>query len=181
MYINTTTNQYPVSQSEIRAAHPNISFPVPFTPPAGYSWVFPAPQPPYDPVTQGVCEIAPALTDKGHWEQQWQVYAFPAETAALNQAAKAQQIKDSITQATQARLDAFAQARGYDDIKSATGYAGCSVPRFSIEGVYARDIRAQTWAVLFDIMDQVVAKTRPMPSGYADIEAELPALVWPAV
>lgn len=72
MYINTTTlTQH--SESEIRAANPNTSYPVPFVAPAEYAYVFPAPQPAHNPVTQAVRETTPVLTAKGHWEQQWEV------------------------------------------------------------------------------------------------------------
>ena len=72
-YINTATGDYPVSESNIRAAHPNTSFPVPFVAPEGYTLVFPAPQPEFNPVTQRVQETTPVLTAKGHYEQQWEV------------------------------------------------------------------------------------------------------------
>lgn len=178
MYINTDTNAYPVSEQEIRANFPNTSFAVPFSP-DGYAWVFPAPAPAYDPVTHAVREIAPELTNKGTWEQRWEVVALDAATVAANQAAKAEQVKASIVQATQARLDDFARTRNYDDIKSASDYAGCSVPKFAAEGTYCRDARAETWAKLYEMLAEVEAGTRPMPSGFADVEAELPALVWP--
>lgn len=72
-YINTATGEYPVSESDIRAAYPNTSFSVPFVAPEGYVFVFPTPQPEFNPVIQRVQETAPALTVKGHYEQQWEV------------------------------------------------------------------------------------------------------------
>lgn len=72
MYLNTT-NLTQHSESEIRALFPNTSFPVPFVPPEGYALVFPAPQPEFNPVTQRAQEIAPMLTVKGHYEQQWEI------------------------------------------------------------------------------------------------------------
>lgn len=179
MYINTDTNQYPVSESEIRAAHPNTSFPAPFTPPDGYAWVFPAPPPAFDPITHAARQVAPELTDMGHWEQRWEVVALDAEIVAANQAAKAQALQASIVAAAQERLDAFARQRGYDDIKSACGYAGCSVVKFNTEGGYCRDARAETWAALYTLLAEVEAGTRPMPTGFADVEPFLPALAWP--
>jgi hypothetical protein len=94
-------------------------------------------------------------------------------------AAKNEQIKQGIIGAAQARLDAFARTRFYDDIKSASDYAGCSVPKFDIEGTYCRDARALTWARLYELLAEVEAGTRPMPTGFADVESELPPLVWP--
>ncbi len=62
-----------MSESDIRAGGPNTSFPVPFVVPEGYTLVFPAPQPDFNPVTQRVQETTPMLTSKGHYEQQWEV------------------------------------------------------------------------------------------------------------
>lgn len=98
------------SEQDIRAAHPNTSFPQPFVPPDQYAYVFPAPQPAYNPVTQSVREIAPVLTDKGHWEQQWEVvelYATQEERdaaiAADTEAKRIAAVPQSVTM-RQARL-----------------------------------------------------------------------------
>lgn len=88
MYINTET-MAEYTESEIRAAFPNTSFPTPFAPPDGYAVVFPVPQPAYNPVTQIARRAQPVLTSKGHWEQSWEVVDLDAETIAANQAAKA--------------------------------------------------------------------------------------------
>lgn len=90
-----------------------------------------------------------------------------------------EEVQAEIVAATQERLDAFARTRNYDDIKSACGYAGCSVVKFDTEGSYCRDARAETWAVLYGLLGEVEAGTRPMPAGFAEIEPLLPALVWP--
>jgi hypothetical protein len=90
-----------------------------------------------------------------------------------------EEVQADIVAATQARLDAFARTRSYDDIKSASTYAGCSVPKFNTEGSYCQDRRAETWAKLYEMLDEVNAGTRPMPSSFADVEPELPALAWP--
>ena len=86
IHIETVTE---CSESEIRAAFPNTSFPVPFSPPEGYAVLFASPQPTHDPITQTVRKTTPVLTDKGHWEQTWEVTALDAEAIAANQAAKA--------------------------------------------------------------------------------------------
>lgn len=72
MYINTQTLAQ-LSEQEIRALTPNTSYPVPFVAPDGYAYVFPSPQPVYDPVTQRVQQTAPELTVLDHWEQRWSV------------------------------------------------------------------------------------------------------------
>lgn len=91
----------------------------------------------------------------------------------------ADEIQAEIVAAVVKRLDVFAQTRGYDDIKSASDYAGCSVPQFDIEGTYCRNARAETWAKLYEILDDVQIGTRPVPTSFSDIEPDLPALVWP--
>lgn len=87
--------------------------------------------------------------------------------------------KEQIIDAVQMRMDTFAQTRDYDDIKSASTYAGCSIPKFDIEGTYCRNIRAQTWYVLYDILTEIDNGQRAMPTSFSDIEPLLPVLQWP--
>lgn len=178
MFINTQTLQR-VSESEIRAAFPNTSFPSQFSPPEGYAVLFPAPQPVHDAITQGVREVAPEQVN-GKWQQAWEVFDLPAEQAQANQQAAALRVKDEIVFNTQKRLDEFAKTRNYDGILSACTYATSSVPKFQTEGQYCVDARDNTWATLYTILAEVQQGTRPMPGGFADIEGELPALEWPA-
>ena len=91
-----------------------------------------------------------------------------------------EELKSEIVAATQQRLDDFARTRGYDGILSACTYATSTVPKFQAEGQYCVNARDATWAKLYQILAEVEAGTRPMPSGYADIEPELPVLEWPA-
>lgn len=85
----------------------------------------------------------------------------------------------SITDSTQKRLDDFARTRNCDGILSACTYAASTVPKFAAEGQYCVERRDATWAKQYAIMAEVEAGARPMPTGYADIEAELPPLAWP--
>lgn len=185
MYINTVTLQYPLSEQDIRAAMPNTSFPFPFPCPDDYAVVFPAPPPAYNTVTEYAKEIAPVLTSKGTWEQQWEVvkrYDNQADedaAVAADQAAQNAATQASIIQQTQARLDVFAMTRNYDNILSACSYSTSPTLKFSTEGQYCVAQRDATWAKLLEILDEVTAGTRPVPTGYAEIEPELPPLVWP--
>lgn len=90
-----------------------------------------------------------------------------------------EQIQQEIVTATQNRLDTFAQTRNYDGILSACTYATSTVPKFQVEGQYCVESRDATWAKLYEILAEVEAGTRPMPTGYASIENELPVLQWP--
>lgn len=174
---NGAVTRYPYTVTDLRLANPNTSFP---NQPSDETLVdfglhrvaeVAAPQ-----VQSGqvAVEGTPVLVT-GQWTQVWTVRTkTPAEVEAEMQA-----LQESIVQATQARLDAFARTRQYDDIKSACTYAGCSVPKFNTEGSYCQDRRAETWDALYVMLAEVQAGTRPMPAGFADIEPDLPPLVWP--
>lgn len=99
-YINKITGEYPVSETAIRLANPNTSFAAPFVASKDYAVVFAAPAPDHDPIKEMVREAAPVLTEKGHYEQQWEVVALEPEQVAANQLAaaeaEAKQIHDKI-------------------------------------------------------------------------------------
>lgn len=86
----------------------------------------------------------------------------------------------AIVGAVQARLDAFAQARGYDGILSAATYATSTNAQFAAEGKYAVEARDLTWAKCWQILNDVMSGQRPEPS-LEEILSELPALTWPEV
>ena len=98
MYINSTNQAYPVSERDIRELNPNTSFPAVFVPPEEYSYVFPAPKPEYNLLTESVQESTPLLTQLGTYQQTWQVVPLeqPAIDANLLQVrtARVQAIKD---------------------------------------------------------------------------------------
>lgn len=84
MYINTTTNIYPVTEQQIKQLNETISFPALFVPPEEYKYVFPKPAPSYNPNTQRVQEQTPVLTVLGHYEQSWVVTDINPEVIAAN-------------------------------------------------------------------------------------------------
>ena len=90
-----------------------------------------------------------------------------------------EQLQGHFVAAIQQRLDDFARARNYDGILSACTYATSSVPRFLAEGMRAVELRDQTWAAAYAILEEVQAGQRAMPASLADIEADLPQLEWP--
>lgn len=75
-------------------------------------------------------------------------------------------------------LDAFAQERGYDDIKSACDYAGCSIAKYDTEGTYCKNLRAETWNAFYTIVNDVKTSVRAIPS-LEELLLELPTPQWP--
>lgn len=119
----------------------------------------------------------PANSDRQRYLQ-W-LYAGGVPLPPEPQAADPSRLQTAIVQATQQRLDDFARTRNYDGILSVCTYATSTVPRFATEGQYAVNVRDATWAKLYEMLADVEAGTRPVPTGFADIEPELPALEWP--
>lgn len=103
-----------------------------------------------------------------------------AQADEWNTGPTSEQIKARFAEGIQKRLDGFAKTRNYDGILSACTYATDPNPKFSADGKYCVSKRSETWAAAYTILAQVQAGTRPMPASIADIEADLPALGWPA-
>lgn len=135
-------------------------------------------QPTYDAITQR-CFRDGCEKVNGQWQYKWSVQLLSPEEVAANQAAADKALYDSIVAATQDRLDTFAKDRGYDGILSACTYATSPSTNFATEGQYCVAQRDATWIKLIEILGEITFGTRPRPSGYADIEADLPPLVWP--
>jgi hypothetical protein len=101
------------------------------------------------------------------------------EYVAQKTAERMEALQASIVQQVQKRLDDFAATRNYDGILSACTYATSTVTQFAAEGQCCVEARDETWATLYQILAEVEAGTRPVPTTYAEIESELPTLVWP--
>jgi len=88
---------------------------------------------------------------------------------------------DEVAAEAQARLDAFARSRNYDSILSACTYANSTNPTFAAEGAYCVQLRDQTWAKLYEMLAEVQAGTRAIPTSFDDIAPELPvsSAAWP--
>lgn len=159
-YLNTITNTFGHGVHDVRAAYPETSIPdgASF---GDFTWYEPV-APSYDPQTQVAIEVAPV-----NGVQQWRIDPVPVE-----------QIVAVVTQAVQQRLDDFARTRNYDGILSAATYATSGVQKFAAEGQYAVQARDAAWAACYQIMADVQAGTRAMPT-IEQVLAELPALEWP--
>lgn len=177
-FIHVASGRYPLSEMDIRAENPNTSFPFPFQATDAYAEVLPTECPSFNNITHELNELPPVLAG-GEFHQVWEVTSLSPEQVAANQAANAQRIQSEIVSATQKRLDDFARTRNYDGILSLCTYATSAAPKFQTEGQYGVTCRDATWAALYQVMAEVEAGNLPMPTGYADIEPDLPALVWP--
>lgn len=88
----------------------------------------------------------------------------------------AEQIMQRLEARVQRWLDEQARALGYDDIRSAVTYAEePAVPKFQQEGQAMRRLRSLAWARCYEIMDQVKAGQRSIPTE-GELIAELEAL-----
>lgn len=129
--------------------------------------------------------VAGALAyDSGYWSvlDQATYDAFVGQAQALYEKdaqENAARVVSEIVAATQQRLDDFARTRNYDGILSLCTYATSTNPTFAKEGQYGVNMRDATWAKLYEMLAEVEAGIRPVPTGYVDIEAELPVLGWP--
>lgn len=174
---NGLVEKYPYSVAELRKDNPSVSFPDTPTDadmePFGVYRVQEVTRPEVD-YTQNVSEGVPEL-QAGQWTQVWVVSDASDEEVAQRLA----DLQNSIVQQTQQRLDDFARTRDYDGILSLCTYATSTNSKFQTEGQYGVESRDATWAKLYEILDEVEAGTRPVPSGYDDIEPELPVLAWP--
>lgn len=176
---NGAISRYPYALADLKRDNPQVSFPMSPSDASlvefGAVRVYFSTQPSFNPDTHALEEKAPEyVAANSRWEQVWGVRALTVNELAQKQ----QQIQDSIVAATQQRLDDFAKTRNYDGILSAATYATSPTTKFYTEGQYAVNCRDATWATLYSILAEVQAGTRPMPSSYADIEAELPVLEW---
>jgi len=172
----------PVLESNFKQLFPGTSFPTFLTPsdvePLGFGMYDFTSQPTPGKYQKAV-EVEPVKDSQGIYRQTWAIVSMTEAEQLAEDQRKAEEVRAQIIDATQKRLDDFAHTRNYDGILSACTYATSAVPKFATEGQYCVEVRDTTWAALYDILEEVQAGTRPKPSGYADIEDDLPVLTWP--
>jgi hypothetical protein len=105
------------------------------------------------------------------WVRDGGVFVSPPPTAVEEQTA-------AYDRAIRARLDAFAQARGYYDIASACSFSLSTNEQWRAEGQYAVEARDVTWAAFFDLINPARDGLQPLPI-LAEVMAALPELAWP--
>jgi len=181
IYIHAATQEWPLTQRQIEARHPDVSFPYPFDPSAlGYHPVQRVDQPAFDWVTHEVREIAPMLVGDT-WTQQWEVVALSQEQVAINAAAKAEQIAAEYTAKLEDLYDSVAARRSYG-IPGVPPRVMCSL-RAGYPGPFQQEgIAFGSWmddcnAHGYTVMAAVQAGERPLPT-WEELAAELPAAPW---
>lgn len=87
-------------------------------------------------------------------------------------------LKGAIIDAVQERMDAEAQAHGYDNILSAVSYAGDAHPVYGPEGDRCKAWRSECWQYCLQLLDDVKHGRRPRPT-IQEVLAGLPNAQWP--
>ena len=86
-----TVLEYPLDEGDIRLRFPNVSFPIPFSPPADYVRVTMT-QPPAADWDEDVVELQP-IFENAQWRQQWQVVSAGIEEVQRRTESKAQAVR----------------------------------------------------------------------------------------
>lgn len=84
---------------------------------------------------------------------------------------------NKFTSIVQAYMDSTAQTRGYDNIHTACSYVDDPDPIFATEGSACKQWRSRVWRKCYDILAEVKAGTRAIPTA-EELIAELPKLEW---
>lgn len=84
----------------------------------------------------------------------------------------------AVKKLAQDRLDAFAQARGYDGILAMCSYLGDANEVFAAEARCGWDLRSQTWTALWAHQRRVMMGELPVPVTPEEVLRALPALEW---
>ena len=123
----------------------------------------------YAEVAEWCNENNALIEDKGEY---YEVVAIPEPTVEELQA----QMQKQLTDAVQHVLDAKAQELNYDSCLSVCSYIDTGVARFDAEGKAFRAWRSAVWAKGYEILAQVQAGEREIPTE-EELIAELPELV----
>ena len=88
-----------------------------------------------------------------------------------------EQIQAHLTQVVQNYMDTTVQTRGYDNIHTACTYASSTDETFKAEGTACVVWRDTVWRKCYDILAEVKAGTREIPTE-EELISELPKLEW---
>jgi len=117
-------------------------------------------------------------------QEAWQTYIdnqpnchFDASRSVVIDPPSEVQVRARLMDVVQAHLDSAAREKGYDSIFTAVTYADePAVTKFQAEGQALRQWRSLVWDECYQILAEVQAGTRTIPTE-AELIAELPALV----
>lgn len=166
--------EYPIE--DIRKRFWNTSFPDFITPadlPEGVVIVYPT-----EPRALNLDEIivgeGDPVLELGNWVQTWVIRQATAQEFKK----KKKQMMKKYADLVQDILDTEAQTHDYDSILSVTSYAVSNHSRYGREGKAALQWREDVWDKTYEILNQVLAGERPIPTP-EEVLAELPKMVWP--
>lgn len=95
------------------------------------------------------------------YDGQWYVAGHaPVKPQELIEA----ELQAQYTALIQSMLDKEAQKLGYDNCNSVCTYVETGVPKFDAEGVAFRKWRSAVWAMGYELLAEVQAGTRPIPT-----------------
>ena len=89
----------------------------------------------------------------------------------------AEEIQQQLTAAVQRHMDTTVQTKGYDNIHTACTYASSTDETFRAEGTACVAWRDAVWRKCYDILAEVKAGTRAVPTA-EELISELPKLEW---
>lgn len=105
------------------------------------------------------------------------ILANPA--AYLNYPGDDPQFCNAVINAVQMHMDAVAQAHGYDNIHTASTYAGDTHPIYGEEGRIAKAWRSACWDYCLRLLADVRAGAAAKPDSVQAVLDRLPAADWP--
>lgn len=181
MFIKISNNQiekYPYTATDLYRDFPDTSFPSDLTnadlSDLGVYKISTVQKPSVD-YTQVVEEQSPELIND-MWTQVWLVRPASAEEQSTAMAKITRQFTDAI----QNYLDVTAQTRNYSNIISACSYAAGTHPKYSLEGKACLSWREAVWDKSYEILNDVQAGNRPIPT-IEQVISELPPMEWPNI
>jgi hypothetical protein len=108
------------------------------------------------------------IEDKGEY---YEVVEIPAHIPTP------EEIKQELINGIQAYMNTTAQTKGYDDIFTAISYENSEDEIFKAEGKACRVWRDKVWRACYNILDEVLAGTRDIPT-LEELITELPKIDW---
>ena len=136
------------------------------------------PRPDYSEITHTVIEGTIESRSEQYY-QTWTLLPLSEDAVTFNIKRQKDTFQHMVVQSVQQRLDEFARTRNYDSIQSLANYAGDEDTIFNSEGTYGKSLRSRTWRTLYNILADVEAGNRSIPT-MQEILLELPNMEWPA-